>query len=132
LYQFFTEDEWSWSWRERIDIRSHPPGAATPGELAQAAAQEARQANPKARLALFNDPEGRMAMLDFVTWSPKVPNTVEFDACKFVRNAQDQGITQFCYVRRISTKDRDRQAVAAEVNEVRRQVIEALTALQLP
>jgi hypothetical protein len=56
---------------------------------------------------------------------------VEFDAIKFFWDEKGEGVMGFRYVKRISTKGRDRQGVAAEVNVVRAQAIDALVTLPL-
>jgi len=128
IWQFFQQQEWAWNWLERMEIRAYPATGVTPIERATETAKALKQANPKARFALFKDPGGKQAMVDYVTWSEKVPNTIEFNAIKFFWGAEGQGVLSLRYVKRIPTKGREQREVAREVNATRKPVIDALVA----
>jgi len=129
IYQFFKEDEWAWSWHERMELRIHPADGSSPIERATAEAKAAQEANPKAKQVLYKEPSGKMAMLDYVTWSDQAPNTVTLHVIRYTWDEAERGIISVHYLRRVSTRERGHAEVADEVNDVRKVAIEALAAM---
>jgi hypothetical protein len=127
--QFYLANESPTSWTAFADFRAYAVTAGNdPVMQARALAQVIQIANPKVRYSIFISNDRQTALIDFATWSAESlkGGYVEFNAYRFFKDLPNGPVLSFHYVKKMSSRRPQDDAMAWKSWPVHFDVLDAL------
>jgi hypothetical protein len=130
IYEYYLANESPVDWIELVEFQIYPvnPAGNRPIDFAKRTAEAFIQQYPEMQYALLSDKSSEAVILDFFYPTSSRQGFLEFDAFKYVRDANNSQVISFHYAKNIEAAGATRSTddVLSEIKKTRKEIESAL------